>query len=121
MAKSQFDYLVDPGKHLFIATAENKAFLDANFEAGKTYYVITRIYPGVWYARVAFVPVNKGSEFWDKVSEYETTLKKLEPDTNALKTWEEANKEKIKNIISRYGSEWKDKYQWPKLMPEDGR
>ena len=41
VAKSQFDYLADPGKHLFIATSENKSFLEADLEAGKTYYVIT--------------------------------------------------------------------------------
>ncbi|MFO0793627.1 MAG: hypothetical protein U0586_06150 [Candidatus Brocadiaceae bacterium] len=121
VAKSQFDYLAAPGKHLFVATAENKAFLDAELDAGKTYYVITRIYPGVWYARVEFIPVNKGSEFWDKVGEYESTLNKLEPDLTALKAWEEANKPKIQKVLSDYESEWKNKYQWPKLMPEDGR
>ena len=121
VAKSQFDYLAAPGKHLFVGTAENKVFLDADLNAGKTYYVITRIYPGAWYARVAFVPVNKGSEFWDKVSEYETTLVKLEPDTAMLKAWEEQNIQKIQKVLSDYESVWKDKYQWPKLMPEDGR
>lgn len=121
VAKSQFDYLADPGKHLFVATAENKAFLEAELEAGKTYYVITRVYIGAWTARVAFLPVNKGSEFWDKVLKYENTLQKLQPDINALKTWEDANKAKIQKVLSAYETEWKDKYSWPKLMPEDGR
>ena len=121
VAKSLFDYLAKPGKHLFIATAENKAFLEAELEAGKTYYIITRIYMGAWTGRVAFVSVNKGSEFWDKVNEYESTLKKLEPDMASLKSWEEQNKQKIQKILSDYESVWKDKYQWPKLMPEDGR
>ena len=121
VAKSQFDYFANPGKHLFIATAENKAFLEAELEAGKTYYIITRIYMGAWTGRVAFVSVNKGSEFWDKVNEYESTLKKLEPDMASLKSWEEQNKQKIQKILSDYESVWKDKYQWPKLMPEDGR
>ena len=35
VAKSQFDYLADPGKHLFVAVAENKVFLEADLEAGK--------------------------------------------------------------------------------------
>ena len=75
VAMSQFDYLTEPGKHLFISTAENKVFLEADLEAGKTYYVITRIYPGAWYARVAFVAVNRESKYWDKVNEWEEKLK----------------------------------------------
>lgn len=121
VAKSQFDYLANPGKHLFIATAENKAFLEADLLAGKTYYVLTRVYLGAWTARVALVPVTRGSEFWDKVFEYENTLRKLQPDLNAIQTWEDANKAKIQKVLSAYETEWKDKYQWPKLMPEDGR
>jgi len=121
VAMSQFDYLVEPGKHLFIATAENKVFLEADLEAGKTYYVITRIYPGAWYARVAFVAVNKNSKFWDKVYNWEEKLKIIEPNTAALKKWESKNKGKIDNLISAYEGEWKNKYDWPVLRPEDGR
>ncbi len=69
VAKSQFDYLADPGKHVFVAVSENKVFLEADLEAGKTYYVITRVYPGVWKARVAFTAVTRSSEHWDKVLE----------------------------------------------------
>lgn len=121
VAKSQFDYLANPGKHLFVALAENKVFLEADLESGKTYYIITRVYMGAWRARVAFLAVNKGSEFWDKVKEYENELNKLEPATEALKQWEDANKSKIKEILSQYETTWKTSEQWPKLNPEDGR
>lgn len=121
VAKSQFDYLAEPGKHLFVATAENKVFLEADLEAGKTYYVITKIYPGAWRARVAFISVNKASEFWDKVKEYEQELNKLQPDIEALKKWEDANKDKIKEVLLGYDTKWKNEYQWPKLKTEDGR
>ena len=90
VAKSQFDYLADPGEHLFVAVAENKVFLEADLEAGKTYYIITRVYMGAWKARVAFLSVNKGSEFWDKVKEFENDLNKLQPNTEKLKAWEVA-------------------------------
>ncbi|MBI5409534.1 MAG: hypothetical protein HZA14_09245 [Nitrospirae bacterium] len=79
VAKAQFDYLTDPGKHLFVAISENQEFLEANLEAGKTYYIITQVKMGAWKARVGLVPVNKGSEFWDKVKEYENELNKLQP------------------------------------------
>ncbi len=121
VAKSQFDYLATPGKHLFVATAENKVFLEADLQAGKTYYIITRIYPGALYARVAFIGVNRASEFWNQVNEWEKELQKLEPDEVALNRWEEANKPKIKKILAQYESVWKEKEAWPKLMAEDGR
>jgi len=121
VAKSQFDYLTEPGKHLFIATAENKAFLEADLEAGKTYYVLTRVYMGAWRARVSLVAVNRDSEFWNKVEEYETALKRTEPDKAALKKWENANKPKIKELVRGYEAKWKSTHQWPTLRPGDGR
>ena len=121
VAKSQFDYLTDPGKHLFIITAENKAFLEADLEAGKTYYVITRVYMGAWRARAAFLAVNNGSEFWDKVKEYEGTLAVLAPNEDELLKWETANKDATHKLVGSYDSAWKNKYAWPKLSPADGR
>ena len=121
VAKAQFDYLADPGKHLFVAVAENKVFLEANLEPGKTYYIITRVYMGLWKARVAFLAINKGSEFWDKVKGYENELNKLEPNTESLKKWEDENKSIIKEVLSEYATKWKTAEQWPKLNPGDGR
>ena len=121
VAKSQFDYLADPGKHLFVAVAENQAFLEAELESGKTYYILTQVKMGAWKARVGLIAVNSGSKFWDKVMEYENTLIKLQPDTVVLKNWENANKPKIQAVLTRYETEWKKSYDWPKLKPEDGR
>ncbi|MFQ5586377.1 MAG: hypothetical protein ACE5GF_06110, partial [Thermodesulfobacteriota bacterium] len=121
VAKSQFDYLTEPGRHLFIAIAENNAFVEADLEGGKTYYLITQVKMGAWKARVGLIPVTKGSEFWNKVKEYENVLKRLEPDTVVLKNWEEANKAKINRVISQYETVWKDKHDWPTLSPKDGR
>ncbi len=121
VAKSQFDYLADPGHHVFMATAENKVFLEADLAPGKMYYVITRVYPGAWRARVAFVPVTRGSEYWDTVFQYEKELQKLEPDEAKLQAWADENRERIRAVVSAYDSEFKTKYDWPKLTREDGR
>lgn len=121
VAKSQFDYLAEPGQHLFVATAENKVFLEADLEPGRTYHVIMRIYPGVLYARVAFLPVTRGSTLWAEALEHEKTLQRLEPDREALSKWELEHKEEIQGVLSRYRTEWKAKYQWPRLTKEDGR
>jgi len=121
VARSQFSYLAEPGHHLFVATAENKAFLEADLAAGKTYYVITRIYPGVWTARVAFVPVTRGSEFWYEALEHEKSLNILEPNTQEIALWERQNGDKIQAILNQYKFEWKAQYEWPVLREEDGR
>jgi hypothetical protein len=121
VAKSQFDYVTDPGRHLFISISENKVFLEADLAPGKVYYVITRIYPGWWRARVAFVAVARGSEYWDTVLQYEKELQKLEPDQPKLKSWEDEHKEEIRALLTAYESEFKTKYDWPKLTPADGR
>lgn len=101
-----------------------KTFLEAELEAGKTYYILTpagRRWTIGHLVRVAFIPVNKGSKYWDKVKEYENVLIKTEPDTVALKTWEDANKPKIKALLMAYETTFKASKQWPKLRPEDGR
>lgn len=121
VAKSQFDYPAEPGHHLFIATAENKVFLEADLEPAKVYYVITRIYPGAWKARVAFLPVTRGSEYWDAVLAYEKELNILSPDEEKIKAWQDANADKIKALVDSYEAEHKSKHDWPKLAPADGR
>ena len=121
VAKSQFDYLADPGKHLFIAIAENKSFAEADLEAGKTYYLVTQVKMGAWKARVGLVPVNKGSEYWDKVKEYEKELNKLQPNPDALKAWEDAKKAGMKAILNEYETTLKTSERWPRLNADDGR
>lgn len=121
VAKSQFDYLADPGKHLFVSTAENIVFLEADVEAGKIYYILSRVKMGWWKARTELIPVTKGSEHWDEVKVYEKELVKLTPDAAAIQQWETANKEKIKTVLSEYEAKLKNEEQWPKLNREDGR
>ncbi len=121
VAKSQFDYLAEPGHHLFISTAENKVFLEADLAPGKVYYIITRVYPGAWRARVAFVAVTRGSQYWDAVLQYEDELQKLEPDISKLRTWQDAHQQEISQLLSAYETEYKAKYEWPKLSQDDGR
>lgn len=119
VAKSQFDYLASPGKHLFVAVSENVVFIEAEVEAGKTYYVLTQVKMGMWKARVGLIPVTKGSEYWDKVKEYELELIKQSPDTEAIKVWEITNKEKIQAVLSKRDPSKEEDVV--RLKPEDGR
>ncbi len=121
VAKSQFDYLAEPGHHLFISTAENKVFLEADLAPGKVYYIITRVYPGAWRARVAFEAVRRGSQYWDAVLQYERELQRLEPDVSKLRAWQDAHQQDIRDLLSAYETEYKTKYEWPRLSQDDGR
>ena len=59
-AGSYVQYLADPGEHLFLGRAENWSYVKATLEAGKSYYIIGTVFPGVMVARIAFNPVTKG-------------------------------------------------------------
>lgn len=123
-AKCYFSYECDPGKHLFIGRAENKRAVEANLEAGKCYYLITRVMMGAWKARMAFIPVTRGSEFWDKVLEYEKTLNFVSPKEEVLAEWVAKRKadvdKELSEIISFLNTPEGQQYI-VKLNKEDGR
>lgn len=121
VAKSQFDYVAEPGRHLFVASTENEDYLEADLAAGRTYYVYTNIYPGVWRARVAFQPVTRGSDQWDPVLKYENELQILVPDQAMLKTWQDTHDQEAKGFVSAYENELKKNGGYPKLAADDGR
>jgi hypothetical protein len=120
VAKSQFDYPADPGRHLFVAAAENQDYLEADLEAGKVYYVLTHVYPGFWRARVAFEPVTRDSKNWDAVLEYDSGLQRLQPDEAALKVWQDRYAQDAKAMVAEYENNPK-KSEYPKLSRGDGR
>ena len=59
--------------------SENWSYVKANLEAGKNYYIIGRLIPGVWKARVALDPVNTGENI--SQSRIDEWLKNLDPTT----------------------------------------
>lgn len=75
-ANSYVQYLAEPGEHLFMARAENWSYVKADLQAGRHYYILGRVFPGVWKARVAFDPVTKNDTTSDvRVDEWLSTLK----------------------------------------------
>ena len=123
-AKSYFAYECAPGKHLFIGRAENKRAVEADLEAGKSYYIITQVNIGAWKARMTFIPVTRGSEFWDKVEQYKKELNFVEPEEKVIAEWESkrkaATQKEITEIISYIQTPEGKKYVLP-LNKEDGR
>ncbi len=98
-AQSFFSYECDPGTHMFLGMAENKHGLKAELEAGKTYFVLTQVKMGAWKARMAMIPVNAGSAWWDKVEGYKTSLKYIAADKAKLEAWKAAHAIKADAVL----------------------
>ncbi len=57
-AGAYIQYLTTPGEHLFMARAENWSYVKATLQAGRNYYIMANVFPGIWKARVALAPVK---------------------------------------------------------------
>lgn len=60
--KNYMRYECDPGEQLLWASSENKEFITANLEAGKTYIVMVDVLMGAWKARVGLRPISVKDE-----------------------------------------------------------
>lgn len=69
-------YECEPGKQLFWASGENKAFLTADLKAGETYVVIVDIKMGGMSARVALNPVTSESKLFARAKK---TISRIKP------------------------------------------
>jgi hypothetical protein len=57
-----FQYVTDPGEHLFLARGGNRSFMKANLQAGKRYYVFVNLRIKPFYQNVYLEPVKKENE-----------------------------------------------------------
>jgi len=126
VAKGYFAYECDPGEHLFIGTAENNRAVAADLEAGKAYYVLIDVKMGWWRPRMAFIPVTRGSGYWDQVEIYKKELNFLSTKPEVVAVWE-ARKEKkekaeaeLKEIINYLATPEGARYI-SNINKEDGR
>ena len=119
-AKSYFAYECDPGKHLFLGIAENKVAIEADLEAGKSYYIGTNVRMGAMKARMDFTPVIRGSQLWDKVEEYKKSLDFIAAKEEERARWEAGKKQEVQRTID-YFSAGEGTSQVLKLNKEEGR
>jgi hypothetical protein len=75
-ASSYIQYLAEPGEHIFLGRAENWSYVKADLEGGKQYYILGKVFPGVWKARIAMDPINVGDKDEANIDMW---LKKLTP------------------------------------------
>jgi len=56
---SYIQVLLPPGEHVFLARAENWSYVHADLEAGRQYFILAKVFPGIWKARVAYDPIRR--------------------------------------------------------------
>ncbi len=76
--KTIIPYQAEPGKHLFMVIGESADFMEAELAAGKTYYAVVQIRPGVFGGRFSFHPQN-GQLEKDKIDAWLKVMKPMEP------------------------------------------
>ena len=119
-AKSYFAYECDPGKHVFLGFAENQVAIEADLEAGKSYYIGTNVRMGAWKARMNFTPVTQGSQLWDQVEEFKKNLTFIAAKEEERAKADAAKKQEVQKFVD-YFSTGEGKSQVLKLNKEDGR
>ena len=93
-AKTKYLHRTTPGRHLYVVGGESSAMLEANMEAGKTYYAYIAPYPGFFKARFVFVPVQNTADekFRKNLSECSWVQ-----NTPSGQTWFEKNRTSLQS------------------------
>lgn len=121
-AKTKVAYQVDPGKRVFMALGESADFMNADVQAGRTYYV--SVVPGLgnWKARFTLDPFHRAqvdsAEFKSNFSDTRWVRK-----TAATDEWFVANRSSVQSKRSQYYSDWlkTPENERPALRADDGR
>lgn len=109
-SKTKLAYQASPGKHLFMVVGENADFMNANLDAGKTYYVLVSPRIGWWKARFSLLPIHndaaakyslKSERFHMWVTETEYVVK-----GPAALQWYAQHKTSIDGKQQQYMQEW---------------
>ena len=86
----------------------------------RVYYLILRIRPGRWRARLHHVPVNPQHEMWRDALTWQKTLPSYKPDPAALAQIEAKNHPKIIDYLQKYPTEVAGTKYVQYLRPDDG-
>lgn len=89
---------VNPGKHLFWASSENKDYVTAELKAGETYIVIVDVIMGGWKARVGLNPLSPDDEVLERAVKLIT--KKPPKNTSEKDIEKTQNKLEGRNFIA---------------------
>jgi hypothetical protein len=119
MRHARLVHETSPGIHRYMVVSEAADFLDADLEAGKTYFVNVRPRMGAWRARFSLYPITPSSPGWSDLpgwldDSYVVT-------TNAAgEEWARNNQASVTAKRDKYLRPWLAKATRPLLRPVDG-
>ena len=103
-ANSYIQYLTDPGEHYFLGRAENWSCVKANLEAGKKYYIIGKVFPGIWKARVAFDPIKSSDEPQSQIDKWLRELKPTSVDESKRDSYVNPRIDQVRGQMGEFRS-----------------
>lgn len=120
-AKKKVAYNVEPGEHLFMVIGENADFLEANVQAGKTYYALVTPRMGVWKARFSLQPIHKYTPEADDLNGWIQDCRWVEKTIDSDQ-WAITHMPSIQSKKAKYMETWlqRPENQRPTLRLEDG-
>lgn len=117
-AKKKVVYKTQPGPHMFMVVSESADFMQADLQAGKTYYALVTPRMGAWKARFSLKPVSReelsSAEFTEWVNGCTYT-----ENTDSSHKWARDNAPSIRAKKTEYLSKWNAKENKPVLRAED--
>jgi len=118
-AGSQVQYLTEPGEHLFLSRAENWSYVKADLAAGKQYFILGNIFPGVWKARVALSPLAFPGKHTE--AELEAWQQKLKPMQVIPEKFDEYTQPRVEQVRKAVADYEAGKVKFAELNKEAGR
>jgi hypothetical protein len=106
-ANTHVAYMAAPGPHMFMIVGENADFMQANLNAGKTYYARVQPRMGVWKARFSLVPQN-GQSSAEEIDHWLHSTREVRPNEQGLQ-WAQENAASIKGKKASYLPKWEEK------------
>lgn len=102
---SYVQILVPPGEHVFLARAENWSYVHAELEAGRQYFILAKVFPGIWKARVAYDPIRQGDPETDAdIANWLSGLKPIGVIDEKVDAYTEPRLEQVRQAVADFRS-----------------
>lgn len=100
---SHIQILVPPGEHIFLARAENWSYVHAELEAGRQYFILAKVFPGIWKARVAYDPILRGDPQTDaEIGQWLSDLKPIGAIAEKVEAYSAPRRDQVRQAVENF-------------------
>lgn len=100
---SHIQILVPPGEHVFLARAENWSYVHADLEAGRQYFILAKVFPGIWKARVAYDPILRGDPQTDaEIAGWLSGLKPIGVIAEKVEAYSAPRRDQVRQAVENF-------------------